>query len=498
MSSLVLIHPNSRAGYQGLAELAAVETPIWCAMLAAYVRNKGHEVAIIDAEAEDLTPRAVAQRVAAMNPRLVAIVAYGHQPSASTQVMPAAGATARAIRELEPQRITMLLGGHVAALAMRTFEEEAVNLVCTGEGPVTLDECLQAMKADAPLEGVRGLILARDGDFTRRADQGRRTEDAPLVLDLDRDMPTPAYDLLPMHLYRAHNWHCLGGLDRQPYASLYTSLGCPYSCSFCCIQAPFRAGGVGGVNSYRRWSPAVVAKNLKLLREKYGVKNVKIADEMFVLNPRHVTGVCSEIFKAGLDDLNLWAYARVDTVRDDAQVDVLRAAGFRWLALGIESADAKVRDTALKSFGQERIQDTVDRLRRLGVYTIANYIFGLPGDTHASMKQTLALAVELNTEFANFYSAMAYPGSALYDLALAFKPGDLPRSWAGYSQHGSESHPLRTETLSAGEILAFRDDAFRTYHSGLPYLTRIEATFGSKTVKEVKRMVATPLERTAP
>ena len=65
---------------------------------------------------------------------------------------------------------------------------------------------------------------------------------APLVKDLDTDMPGVAWDLLPMSRYRAHNWHCFGHLQREPYAALYTTLGCPYHCSFCCIQAPFKDG----------------------------------------------------------------------------------------------------------------------------------------------------------------------------------------------------------------------------------------------------------------
>ena len=82
-------------------------------------------------------------------------------------------------------------------------------------------------------------------------------------------------------------------MQRQPYAAIYTTLGCPYHCSFCCIQAPFKSGEdlLGykpQVNTYRFWSPETVVKGIDRLVNDYGVRNIKFADEMFVLNNRHI------------------------------------------------------------------------------------------------------------------------------------------------------------------------------------------------------------------
>lgn len=473
MIDLVLIHPNGRYGiYGNLSALAALEPPLWCAMLAAYVRRKGYSVAIIDAEAERLTPDAVAGAVEMLNPRLACVVAYGHQPSASTQVMPAAGATCSAIKALNDQRLVMLLGGHVAALPERTYREEQVDWACDGEGPVALERALAAITRPTSMVGL-SLVSAP----------------TPLVEDLDGEMPEPAWDLLPMHLYTAHNWHCLGGKSRAGYASLYTTLGCPFSCSFCCIQAPFKTGeGIRdrGGNSYRRWSPARVGENLENIT-RLGVRNVKIADEMFVLNRAHVDGVCDEILRRRLD-LNLWAYARTDTVKD-GMPEKLKAAGFNWLAFGIESGSAAVRDGSNKELAEAQIHETLAKVRAAGIHVIGNFIFGLPGETRESMQETLDLATELNCEFGNFYCAMAYPGSPLYTETLETRPQDLPRSWAGYSQHGLSTHPLRTETLSAREIVAFRDDAFLSYHSSARYQAMIASTFGDEGRAEIDRIV---------
>jgi radical SAM superfamily enzyme YgiQ (UPF0313 family) len=300
-----------------------------------------------------------------------------------------------------------------------------------------------------------------------------------------------------MQKYRAHNWHCFGHLERQPYAALYTTLGCPYHCAFCCIQAPFKGGErVLGlrqdVNSYRFWTPDRIVDEIDLLVTRYGVRNLKLADEMFVLNQRHVIGICDLLIERGYD-LNIWAYARVDTVKGD-MLDKLARAGFRWLALGIEAANEGVLIDANKRYRVAEVHETVRRIKAAGINVIGNYIFGLPEDTLGTMNDTLQLALDLNCEFANFYTAMAYPGSPLYDQAIQ-QGWRLPQSWSGYSQHAPDTLPLPTRYVPAGEVLSFRDDAFMRYFTHQPYLDMIRDKFGEDTVAHVASMTAHRLTR---
>src|SRR3954468_16462278 len=111
---LVLINPNSRAQvYQSLGtELAAVENPVWAGLMATFCRTRGLSVEIIDAEAECLSASEVADRVAYLKPVLAAVVAYGHQPSASTQIMSAVGRACSAVKVAAPDQPVLLLGGH--------------------------------------------------------------------------------------------------------------------------------------------------------------------------------------------------------------------------------------------------------------------------------------------------------------------------------------------------------------------------------------------------
>lgn len=490
---LVLINPGSRTHvYQSLgASLTAIENPVWAGLMATFCRTKGLSVELIDGEAEELTAEQVAERVHHLDPVLAVVVVYGHQPSASTQIMTASGQVCTAIKRLNPEQKILFAGGHVAALPEQTLREEVADFVAGGEGLHTMVQLVGALRSPVPaFSGVPGLYY-RDGDAIRS------TADTPLVGNLDEEMCGVAWDLLPMPRYRAHNWHCLGGLSRQPYAALYTTLGCPYHCSFCCIQAPFKSGEkAGGVkettNSYRYWSPDNVIGQIDVLVNKYGVRNIKIADEMFVLNRKHVLGICDRIISRGYN-LNIWAYTRVDTVKD-GMLDKLKAAGVNWLAFGIEAGADRVRDNVDKSFDQEEVYDVLRRVRDAGINIIGNYIFGLPEDDLETMQATLDLSLDLRCEFANFYSAMAYPGSPLYTRAVR-QGVPLPQKWTGYSQHSRDCLPMPTRYLPAREVLRFRDAAFLKYYTEPQYLAMVECRFGSETVAHLREMTVHKLER---
>lgn len=496
---LLLVNPGGHKRiYQSLSQdLSAHEPPIWAGLIAEYVRGQGHSVAILDANVENLDAQETAEAALAANARVVAVVVYGHNPSASTQVMPAAGDVCRAIKAVAPEQLCMLLGGHVAALPERTMAEESCDFASDGEGTITSAELLEALAAGGgtELQKVRGLLYRQDGEVLRNPS-------APILTDLDGLMPQMAWDLLPIERYRAHNWHCFGGLERQPYVALYTTLGCPFKCSFCCIQAPFKSGeALAGfkpqLNSYRRWAPAGIVAQIRMLAEQHGVRNIKLADELFVLDKQHVSDICDGLIgiqrELGIE-FNIWAYARVDTCQDQGLLLKLRAAGVRWLALGIESASEKVREGVQKGYRKERLMESIQAIRDAGIFVLGNYIFGLPDDDLGSMQETLDFAMAVNTEYANFYSTMAYPGSALYREALE-KGWELPQAWDGFSQHSRTTLPLPTRHLSGAEVLSFRDRAFTQYFDSPGFKQMFAATFGAENLAEIDRMLARPLPR---
>ncbi len=485
MVDLLLINPESgKRVYEGkISNYSALEPPWYAASTAAFVRNKGFSVQIIDANAEKLSVEEVAELAAKISPRLINMIAYGQQPSDSAQRMTAILEQCEAIKKVNPSIPIVLTGIYPSALPEKTLTEVQCDFVAQGEGFLTVIGLLE----NKNLSEVPGLWRKENGKIVGN---GR----APTIQDLDKEFPMPAFDLLPMNKYRAHNWQCLHDIDnRGPYASIYTSLGCPFNCTFCCINSPFGKPGV------RYWSPDTVIKQIDLLVKEYGVTTLKIIDEMFLLNRKHVEGIADRIIERGYK-LNIWAYARVDTIKDIALLEKMKTAGFSWLAIGIESGSQQVRDGVEKGrFGEDNIIQNVKKVQSSGINVIANYIFGLPDDTLETMHQTLQLALELNCEWANFYSAMAYPGAQLHSIAKQ-EGWKLPddegiKGGIGFSQHAYETLPLPTKTLSAADVLRFRDYAHQTYYSSEKYLSLIKKKFGEKAYEHIKAMNAYRIKR---
>lgn len=483
---LLLVNPNNRVqSYGTLSEsLAAVEPPILTALIASCVREKDFKVKIIDAEAEGWDPERTAEKILEYDPVLAGIGLIGGNPSVSSTPKMAAVSRILAVLKKRGSRInTFVYGIHPSALPERTLEEEAVDFVCRGECFYTVVELLKALKSGkgAAECRVEGLWYKKDKKVVQGG-WGR------FVKNLD-ELPMAAWDLLPMDKYRAHNWHCFGRPERRkPYAVIFTSLGCPFNCSYCNIHALY-----DGKPGIRFRSIAKVVEEIDFLVRNYSIKNIKILDELFVLKEKRVMDFCDLLIQRSYD-LNIWAYARIDTVNEKI-LRMMKQAGINWVCCGIEAASKKVRDDVSKGrFSQDTVMKAVEMAHRAGIYVLGNFLFGLPEDTLETMRETFDLAKELNCEYVNFYAMMAYPGSKLYEEA--FRDGkQMPDSWLGYSQLSEEAIPLATQYLSSAQVLRFRDDAFYEYYSNPRYLQMIEQKFGPEEVGHIKEMLTLKVRR---
>lgn len=505
MMDVLFVNPgNSKQIYQGLADnYSAIETPTWSLLLAQSCRSVGYSVGILDMLAEKLTDEEAVKRIADIGPKLVCFVVYGQNPNSGTVNMSGTVKLAKAIKEARIEIPIGLIGSHVQALPIEVLEaEKDIDIIFTNEGVYALWNLLSKDITNVDeLKKIKGI--------------GFRVNDTPYLTlpekivpqdKMDEHLPGYAWDLLPykekpLDLYRAHFWHAEYSHEkRTPFAAIYTSLGCPFKCSFCMINILNRNDNdpIGVASNYskmRFWSPEFIITEFDKLVEM-GVKTLRISDEMFLLNRKYYVPLCKLLKERGYGDiLSMWAYSRVDTVAKPELLKLVRDAGIKWLCLGIESADKTVRLEVTKGrFEDVDIREVVKRVHDADIEIIANYLFGLPGDSHITMQKTHDLGKELNTIAWNAYAAMALPGSLLYREALD-AGHELPSDYAGYSFHSYNTKPLPTEYLEPHEILRFRDEAWHDYHTSEKFLERIQERYGTIAKDNILEMTKIKLKR---
>jgi radical SAM superfamily enzyme YgiQ (UPF0313 family) len=504
MDVLFIAPGNSTGVYQELSkDYSAIEPPTWALLLAEACRSKGYKVGLIDVNAEKLNREQVVERIKSFNPRLLCFVVYGQNVNAGTVSMSGALYLSEHIKENNIDIPISYLGSYIQALPIKTLtDESSIDFGFTNEGVYSLLNVLAEEKIDINNLGhIKGLVW--------RENNIPKINPSEKVVPNDRmdiDLPGYAWDLLPMDktpldLYRAPMWHAEYDQNkRSPYAAIQTSLGCQFGCDFCMINILNRndedeIGVAGNYSMMRHWSPEFIIKEFDKLVDM-GVYTIKITDEMFLLNRKYYVPLCEMLRDRGYGDkLRMWAYSRVDTVRRPDLLKLVREAGIKWLALGIESGDKTVRlEVSKGKFEDVDINKVIQHVHDADIEVMANYIFGLPGDTKESMQLTLDLSKELCTFGWNAYAAMALPGSKLYKNALE-NGTPLPDTYEGYSFHGYDTLPLPTETLTAADVLEFRDKAFDEYHSYPPFLEKVKNKFGQIAVDNITEMLKVKLKR---
>jgi len=213
-------------------------------------------------------------------------------------------------------------------------------------------------------------------------------------------MPYPAWDLVPLQSYSLP-------LVNRPYVIVETSRGCPYACDFC--VAPVHQG-----HKFRERSAKELVDEIERGYREFGIDFFYLWGDTVTLNVKSFSNFCEELIARNLP-VQWFGNARADNLTDPAFVHRLRRAGCWMLAMGIETESEDIRKDMVKRLERQKIQTAIDNMRDAGIRSFAFFIFGYPGESLKTIEQTINYAIELNPDFANFYPAVPYPGTELYN-----------------------------------------------------------------------------------
>ncbi len=411
-----------------------IEYPIYLAYTVAVVEQAGFEVSFMDAIMDELGIEEFAQAVSDFNPRLVLL-------ETSTPSIEFDLATAAAIKAHVPEAFIALLGSHVTYFDRQTVAgNPAVDAVIRGEFEYTAADLARTLDNGGDLSGVLGLTYRdAEGDV-------RRNPDRPLFEPLDK-MPFPARHLVQGD-YRAGIYS--GG---KPTA-MVSSRGCPYRCTFCLWPDTMYG------HKFRARSAHNVVDEIEEAVRKYGHDEIYFDDDTFTVDRRRVLEICRLIQERGLQKEVEWiAQCRVDTV-DRQVLEAMKAANCGYLLFGVESGSPEMLQKMRKGITLDQVRTAFKLAKEVGIKTQAFFLFGIPGETQETIRQTIEFAKELNASSTQFAIAIPHPGTALYEECKA--NGWLTsENWADYT---AEASLIETPWLSAQEVEQARIRAYREYY----------------------------------
>lgn len=285
-------------------------------------------------------------------------------------------------------------GPHSSAAPLESMAHAPqVDAMIVGEPEDAIVAIAQLESIDTA-SGIAGVIMRRNGEVIPHTSRG--------VFTGFLDMPAPAWDLLTLDKYRLP-------LVNKPYVLIETSRGCPYTCDFCVV--PLHHG-----NKFRERSPKVLVDEIEHAKKTYGIDYFYLWGDTVTLNAKSFGAFCDELIARKLD-VKWFANGRADNLGDADYVHRLAKSGCWMLSMGIESESDAVRKDMMKRLERQKIQAAFKNLRDAGINSFAFFIYGYPGETPASMEQTTEFAVSLDADFANFYPAVPYPGTKLFEKA---------------------------------------------------------------------------------
>jgi len=392
---VLLVNPDYEIErYMGrhFGRMGWVMPPMGLLYLAAQLEAEGLEVAVYDAQVDE---RSLDEALGGFEPAIVGI-------TCATALVGSTLEAARIAKERLPG-VTVVVGGvHPTVRPDDLLGGTHVDIAVRGEGLHTIVEIARAVESGGwdELEDIRGISFLRGGEPVHNPSR-------PLEPDVDA-FPFPARHLVPMEVYRMSPDLSI----RPPMDIVFGAYGCPYDCVFCAAQSV-----MGG--SFRARSLDNIFSEIDRVVREQNPRTLLMGDDNFVLSKERTLDFCDRYRARGYHETLPWQVAtRVDSV-DGEILRAMAEAGCYLVSFGIESGVGRLLDTVEKGAEVEQAETAVRLAKEAGLIVRATFILGLPGETVADSEATIRFSRTLPLDQVRFALATPFPGTKLWEIAMA-------------------------------------------------------------------------------
>lgn len=430
-----------------ITKSGALYYPLWLIYAALYSKKNGHTIYFLDAPAKQMDEEQSLDVIQRVNNKELLFVLNTSTPSIKSDVT-----FAERLKKSYPHSFIVLVGTHPSACAEETLNYSfAIDAIAIGEYDCIVKELADAFDKGKNIQYVRGLCLRVDGKCTRTATM-------PPMKNLD-DLPF-ASEFIKEYLDEKDYFFAAA---TYPSIQIFTGRGCPFRCNFCVYPQTMHG------HAFRARSAENVVAEFEYIAANFpDVKEVVIEDDTFTANKKRVLDICRLLIEKGLNKRLKWlCNARVDL--DLETMKAMKKAGCRLIIPGIESGSQRILDNIKKGTKVEQFYEYVANAKKAGLLIHACYMVGNEGETKDTMKETLQLALRLNTDTAQFFPLIPYPGTEAYQWAKS--NNYIETDYAKYClPDGTHNTVLSTPELTAEDMVAFCNMARKRYYLRISYI----------------------------
>ncbi|MHA1684257.1 MAG: B12-binding domain-containing radical SAM protein [Promethearchaeota archaeon] len=383
---IALLFPNGFIGRNFRWDVP-MHPPLSLAYLAAYLRAEGHQIKVIDAMAENLSVKKLEKRIRKFEPDVIGI-------TTNVSISSKAVVTSRYLRKRFKDPVYVMGGPWATAEYKDVLKKGIVDCVVMGEGEYTFAELVMNIRKRDRWKDIKGISFLDGGKVIL-------TEKRPFIDDLDA-LPFPAWDLIPPS--RKYNFNNRG----NPFYPMLTSRGCPYNCMHCTKI-------VHGYKFRARSVESVIAE-LEHLKREFKVKAVSFVDDTFSQDVVRAEKILDEMIRRKIGVHFMFSSGiRADTITT-RMARKMKAAGCYYCGIGVESGNQEIVNKIGKKLDLKQARRAIKILRKEGIITGAFFILGHPHDSLKTMMQTISFAKQLNADYTQFFKAVPFPGTRMYDI----------------------------------------------------------------------------------